>query len=312
MTIQDKFYEKMDALAGGEKSLCAAVSGGPDSMALALLAHAWANARGIRIEAAIVDHRLRPEAAAEAEKVHGWLGAMGISHAILTYKGEVPKVNIEAAARDYRYGMLADFCRERGLGALSVAHNADEQRETFFLALTRGSSAYGLAGMAEQGAMNGVRVIRPLLGFPKAELKEFLTAAGQEWIEDPSNHDEKFKRVKIRKTAEVLESLGLAPERVLKTMENMRRMRDAIEFYTDRAEAEMVKDGRISPEFKNLPDEVAIRLLARMLAGKYPPRLESLMLLWRKISDGTLERGYKLAGRKIALAPDGCIEIKVP
>jgi tRNA(Ile)-lysidine synthase len=279
-------------------------------MALALLSAGWAKSRGLRITAATVDHRLRPESAAEAEQAHEWLGAAGLDHHILTHKGEIPESNIEAAAREYRYRMLADFCRARSIDALLVAHNADEQRETFFLALTRGSSAYGLSGMAEDGEIDGMRVLRPLLRFPKAELREYLVASGQEWIEDPSNEDEKFKRVRIRKMAAALESLGLAPDRVVKTMENMRRMRDAIESYVGKAEAEIVKDGRISPEFGKLPEEVAIRLLSRLLSDGYPPRLESLMLLYRKIKDGTLERGYELAGRKIALLPDGAVEIK--
>ena len=180
-----------------------AVSGGSDSMALTILTHNWAIKNGIELTALTVDHNLRKESKSEAETVHKWCEKYGIKHQILTYTGPIPTSNIEAVAREYRYKLLTDFMKKNSINYLFVAHNQDEQCETFFLNLSRGSGVYGLCGMPSISQRFDINIVRPMLLFTKSEIKEFLTSISQDWIEDPSNSDTKYKRVRIRNLKDI-------------------------------------------------------------------------------------------------------------
>jgi tRNA(Ile)-lysidine synthase len=175
-----------------------AVSGGADSMALTLLAAQWASARKGRAIALTVDHGLRPESGPEARSVGRWLRARGIAHRILTWTGPKPRTGIQAAAREARYRLLRGWCRRHHVLHVLVAHTIEDQAETFLLRLERGSGVDGLAGMPAVTEGPQLRLLRPLLTVPKARLIATLRARHQEWIEDPSNRDESFARVRIR------------------------------------------------------------------------------------------------------------------
>lgn len=178
--------------------LAVAVSGGSDSLALMLLAHDWATVRGGRITALTVDHGLRPEAGAEAAQVAAWCAARGIDHVILTRRGPAPAKGIQAFARAARYALLENWCRDHFVLHLLLAHQSDDQAETVKMRDTRGSGMDGLAGMASVVEHGAVRLLRPLLGVPRAALRAYLRARGQEWIEDPSNRNPAFTRVRVR------------------------------------------------------------------------------------------------------------------
>ncbi len=203
-------------LAGGAAHLAVAVSGGADSMALALLARDWAGARGRKLTALTVDHRLRPESADEAAAVAGWMMARGIPHHVLRWRDR-PRGNVQAEARRARYGLLENWCAAEGAGALLLAHHLEDQAETVLLRLGRGSGVYGLAGMSAETApaWPGAPVrARPLLGVPKARLAATLSAAGQSWIEDPSNRNPAFARTRVRGVWTQLAALGIASTRL--------------------------------------------------------------------------------------------------
>ena len=178
--------------------LAVAVSGGRDSLALALLANDWARARGGAIVALIVDHGLRPAAAHEAEVTRELLARRGIEAAILCWSGAKPTHGLQEAARAARYGLLFEACRERAILHLLVAHHADDQAETVAMRAARGSGADGLAGMAALVEQRHARLLRPLLPVPRAWLTARLEALGVAWIEDPSNADPRFERVRLR------------------------------------------------------------------------------------------------------------------
>jgi tRNA(Ile)-lysidine synthase len=181
--------------------LAIAVSGGADSMALILLCHRWARAKGGRAVALSVDHRLRPESASETRQVGRWLKARGIPHVSLAWQRPdgKPKAAVQARARLARYELLGRWCRDHGVLHLALAHHAGDQAETVLMRLARGGGSDGLAGMSAIGARETVRLIRPLLEIEPARLRATLEAQRQTWIEDPSNTNPQFERVRWRR-----------------------------------------------------------------------------------------------------------------
>ncbi len=202
-----RFADQLDAIwpegaADPAARLGIAVSGGPDSCALLLLAHA---ALPGRVEAATVDHGLRAESAVEAAFVGELCAALGVPHWIGTV--EVAQGNVQAQARTARYQALEAWARERGLGAIATAHHADDQAETFLLRLNRGSGVSGLAGVRARGIVPGGETVllRPVLGWRREALGAVVEQAGVTAVADPSNLDDRFDRVRLRK------ALGFAP-----------------------------------------------------------------------------------------------------
>jgi len=190
----------MAAIGGFEPRpvIAVAVSGGPDSMALAILADRWARERGGAAWALTVDHRLRPESAAEADTVGGWLRARGVPHAVLVWEGEKPATGIQEAARAARYRLLADWCTTHGCLHLLLAHQRDDQAETYLIRRRAKSGADGLAGMTAIRELAHQRIVRPLLGVPRARLAALLDAERQKYLCDPSNTHPAFERSRIR------------------------------------------------------------------------------------------------------------------
>jgi tRNA(Ile)-lysidine synthase len=178
--------------------LAVGVSGGPDSMALVILADRWARQRGGAVWGLTVDHRLRPESAAEAAQVAAWLEARGIRHATLVWTGDKPATGIQEAAREARYRLLAGWCAEQGCLHLLTAHHRDDQAETYAIRRRARSGVDGLAGMPAVRELPHVRLVRPLLGLPKARLVAFLDVECQDYLQDPSNRNPAFERSRVR------------------------------------------------------------------------------------------------------------------
>lgn len=182
----------------GAPRLAVAVSGGCDSMALALLAHEWATARGIAIHALTVDHQLRPESAAEAQQVQQWMRAHRIDHTTLTPVADATIANLQTRARAMRYRALAEYCTAHDIGHLLLAHHADDQAETLLLQQHRGDSPPSRSGMALVRSLGSLAVVRPLLGVRKRDLLHYLTQQRQPWINDPSNQNLRYARNRLR------------------------------------------------------------------------------------------------------------------
>ncbi|WP_395714925.1 tRNA lysidine(34) synthetase TilS [Reyranella sp.] len=209
----DGFVRLMAPFAPFEScpELVVAVSGGRDSMALALLAHEWAHARGGRVVALTVDHGLRPESGAEAATTLQRLAGQGVDGVVLRWSDAKPGAGLQEAARAARYRLLRAECRRRGILHLLVAHHADDQAETVIMRAARDSGADGLAGMAAQVEFPELRLLRPLLPVPRARLTATLLARGVQWIDDPSNADPRFERVRVRLSGSSPASLGRCP-----------------------------------------------------------------------------------------------------
>jgi tRNA(Ile)-lysidine synthase len=299
--LAGEFAAAMTAMAVGPSArIAVAVSGGADSMALALLLVQWARANGTSVHALTVDHGLRDAAPDEARQVERWLSPLKIPHTTLRWEEgrdyRSRPGSAQAAAREARYRLMTDWCVENDCGHLFLAHHADDQAETFLMRLARGSGVDGLAAMAPLSDRDGVRLARPLLSIPKSRLVAYCGQVGQPWIEDPSNTDETYGRVRFRAAREVLEREGLSADRLLATAEHMRRARAALDHYVaDLLAKACAWDrhglGRISlAAFLAAPEEVGLRALASVLmrvSGQvYRPRFERLTRLYESLCAG--------------------------
>ncbi len=265
-----------------------AVSGGADSSALMLLFSRWAPLAGAGAPDAVVltvDHGLRAEAAAEAADVAARAARFGLSHETLSHCGARPHSNVQAEARAIRRHLLIDAARRHGLGAIVFAHHEDDQAETFLLRLGRGSGVSGLAAMTLRRDGDGVAFLRPFLAVPRARLIATLRAAGEDWIEDPSNEDCAYARVRMRRLMPALADEGMTAHRLADTARRMARASGALEGMVDGlfAGAFVHRAG-----FAGVPlcalfqhhEEIRLRALKRLVlfagGGIYPPREEAL------------------------------------
>lgn len=268
------------ALAGYPvDTLAVAVSGGPDSLALLLLAHATL---GGRVRALTVDHGLRTGSADEAAVVAGICADLGVPHATLAWTGPKPAANLQAAARDARYALLADWCAANGGAWLATGHHADDQAETLLLRLARGSGVAGLAGIrACRDLGRGVTLIRPLLGERRAALRAIVDAAGLTPVDDPANRDPRHDRTAAR--AVLAGTPWLDPARLAAAASHLDEAGTALDWtarmaWASRADATA---DRVALDAAGLPAELRRRLVARALAhlGEVTdgPRLDRLI-----------------------------------
>jgi tRNA(Ile)-lysidine synthase len=274
-------------------ALVLAVSGGPDSTALMLLAAHWARSRKRKpkVVAVTVDHGLRPESKREALAVKRLARVLGIAHRTLRWTGKKPATGLQEAARLARYRLLAEAARRVGAGAILTAHTSDDQAETVLLRLARGSGITGLGGMQrrtrlaplfahpyprrgefDRGQTGALMLVRPLLDIPKSRLLATLATAKVPFAKDPSNEDPRFTRVRIRNLMPPLAQEGLTAERLRLLAQRLRRADQAIETAVDAAVVGFLPpQGRAlvmdAIEFAGLPDEIRLRVLGRMLGS---------------------------------------------
>lgn len=262
-------------------SLAVACSGGADSMALTLLLAEYCLRSGNKLTAVTVDHGLRKESVSEAAQVGKWLKKRDVEHVVLKWQGKKPTSNIQEAAREARYALMAEYCNANSIKHLFIAHHQEDQAETFLLRLARGSGVDGLSCMAVATQMHGITLLRPLLDVSKAELLAYLKAHKQAFVEDPSNEKIIYDRVKMRKAMPVLAELGLTAERLVSTAAAMRRARISLEVETARVMHEHVNfftDGYATLTVFDASEEITLRILAHivMLIGGHEvkPRLD--------------------------------------
>jgi tRNA(Ile)-lysidine synthase len=252
-----------------------AVSGGRDSLTLALLARTWAAGRGGSVIALIVDHGLRAESAGEAATTLEALRQQGIDGVILRWSGAKPSSAVQEAARAARYRLLREECRRRGILHLLLAHHADDQAETVTMRAARGSGPDGLAGMAALVEQADVRLLRPLLGVPRERLTATLLERGVSWLEDPSNADLRFERARLRAGKRGLAVMPSGDEeRALRERELARAAVETVDFLPDGALAiDRAAYGRLD---RDLGAKLLSRLVQAVGGSEHPPRRDRL------------------------------------
>ncbi|KRA82597.1 tRNA lysidine(34) synthetase TilS [Altererythrobacter sp. Root672] len=256
----ERFSVTLGRLWPGDERLGLAVSGGPDSLAMLLLAQAAVPGR---FEVASVDHGLRPEAADECAMVALLCAERGIPCEVL--RVTVDGGNVQAAAREARYRALADWADRRGLSAIATAHHADDQAETLLMRLNRGSGVPGLAGVRESGAMPGsaIPLIRPLLEFRRQELGEVIECAAPAAAQDPSNLDDKYDRVRLRKALAGVDWLDVPS--LARSATNLADADEALAWATEREWSERVAE---SPDELRYLRTDAPRAIVLRVAGR--------------------------------------------
>jgi tRNA(Ile)-lysidine synthase len=262
----ERFEADLGRLAPADSNLGIAVSGGPDSLALLLLAAA---ARPGRIKAATVDHKLRPGSRAEGEMVGALCARLNVPHAILTACWDrTPETAIQERAREERYRLLGEWAAERGLDSVATAHHLDDQAETLLMRLDRGAGVRGLAAIRPATVMAGgnIRLIRPLLGWRVSELAQVCAAAGVKAAVDPGNLDERFERVRLRNA--LAQADWLDPEAVARSAANLARADEALDWATGREwQLQVDRAGQEIVYRPSAPAEIRRRIVGRAVAA---------------------------------------------
>lgn len=278
------FAQVWAGLGDGGGRVGLAVSGGPDSMALLLLAF---NALGPeQVVAATVDHGLRAGSADEAAMVAKVCAANGIAHTTLGLS-LAPGAGVQDRARQARYRALGAWCREQGLAALATAHHTDDQAETVIMRLNRGAGLRGLAAMRDRARVPGhdLPLLRPLLGWRRADLAALVADAGWPCADDPSNRDARFERVRVR------QGLAMAPwidpAALAASAAHLAEADAALDWMAERIIAGLDEDPVIEP---GLPRALMLRVLERVIArlGGSVPRGRDLAAWHDRLAAGEI------------------------
>jgi len=287
--ILDSDFENILFHLGVKKEFCIAASGGPDSLSLILLANKFVKKNNYKMSVLTVDHQLRKESSEEAIWLNKILKRKKIKHYILKWNGKKPKSNVMEAARLKRYELMTDRCLKLNIKYLLTAHHLDDQIENFFMRLVRGSGLKGLSSMSKSVKMNGIKVIRPLLEYQKKSLIKVLANNSQKYVQDPSNDNPNYDRIRYRKLIGGLIDEGLNKNRLNKLILNLNQVNDAINYSTINSIYKAIsqnKYGNIIVDrniFFKLPKELQFRVLLFVLnnneSKKKRIKSESILML---------------------------------
>ncbi len=227
-----QIYKKFESELNINKKFIVAVSGGPDSLALSFLAKIYSIKKCTDVKYFIVDHKLRNNSTLEAKHVQKKLKDFAIKLNILTWKGLKPKKNIQSIARDKRYELLTGIAKKHRIQNILLGHHLDDLFENFFIRILRGSGLQGLVSLDRETQKNQINLIRPLIKIDKKDLIYISNYIFGSYIKDPSNEDDKFKRVKIRNFLNQLSLEGLDRKKFFLTIKNLKLANENIKFYT--------------------------------------------------------------------------------
>ncbi len=275
-----------------DKAFLVAVSGGPDSLALAALSKIYQNEKKSRAFFALIDHGLRKESSKEAFLVKKLLKKQKISLNLIKMKTEI-KSNIQSIARKERYKLLIEFCKKKKIRNILTGHHSDDQIETFLIRLSRGSGVQGLSSMSKISKLeNKITLLRPLLDLKKTELIYLSKKVFGKSFEDPSNKDQKYLRTKIRNLKSRFEKSGIKHEQIIKSINNLASTKETINLHIERVLSNCVKREK-KKTIINLrelilePNEIKLKVLGHVIKNfsnsYYPPRSKKIMNLIKKI-----------------------------
>ena len=308
-------FESLFSTLESFERIALAVSGGSDSTAMMHLVKQWNARRNFKTALTVlsVDHGLRTEAAGECVQVAAWCEALGLSHVTLKWTGEKPVTGLQAKARQARYDLMTEWCLAHYVPVLLTAHTADDQAETVVMRRTRTSSLKSLAGIWPSRDWNGVRVLRPLLSARREDLREFLLAQDLTWIDDPSNLDQRYERVRVRTQ---LDGNASAANSAIDAQQQVATVRDSalhwIRAHVNISELGLVCLPRVAFTSieADLADEVLVGLL-QISGANHLPELKQRQSLLTWIQD---EKGVRrtLGGLVFAKRRDDILVAREP
>jgi len=272
------------------QSLGVAVSGGGDSMALLHLAVAC----GLKPAVVTVNHGLRTEAAAEAAQVAAVANSLGLCHTTLLWENWDHVGNLQDIARKARRRLIAACAQENKIATVALGHTQNDVAETFLMRLQRSAGVDGLATMAGHWSEGGVLWQRPLLNFARKDLRLWLQAQGKTWVEDPSNNNPRFERVRARAALTHLQPLGLTPARLAQVADHLAEARAALDVLADQWATQTLREEAgtvlINPALWTAPAETQRRVLQRVILwiapADYAPRGQQLGQLLMRLAQG--------------------------
>ena len=285
-----------------------AVSGGADSLSLAFLAKCFSLKNKLDVKYYLVDHKLRKESSTEAKIVTNILKKISINCKILTWNGKKPSSNIQSVARDKRYSLLVKECKKNKIKYLLLGHHLDDLFENFLIRILRGSGLNGLISLNKYSNYkdNNTKILRPLLDFEKKDLTYLAKRIFNFFVEDPSNKNENFKRIRIRNLLSSLEKEGLDKKKFLLTINNLKDSDKSIKFYVDKnikKNSTFFKEKKIliiNNFFFDQSHEVTFRSLSflmKLVSGKYyVARGKSINDLIKKIKLNKINTKVTLGG----------------
>tara|TARA_A100000164_G_scaffold107753_1_gene94950 strand:+ start:1172 stop:2221 length:1050 start_codon:yes stop_codon:yes gene_type:complete len=273
-----KIYKKFENSLNLDSSFAVAVSGGPDSMALVFLSKVYSIKNGLNPKFYIVNHNLRKNSTSEANLVQKVLRKFYINAKVLNWVGKKPTSNLQSISRDKRFKLLFKECKNYKISNILLGHHIDDLYENFFIRILRGSGLKGLISLGKKTTIDNINILRPLLDISKSELEFISTNTFNFFVKDPSNYNEKFQRIKIRKLIHVLQNNGLDKKKFLLTIRNLKYSDDVINFYKKQNINEnsffSVKKKKliINEAFFQQPHEIIFRSfseLIKMVGKKY-------------------------------------------
>jgi tRNA(Ile)-lysidine synthase len=283
----NKIFTRLQGLS----RVALAVSGGSDSMALLRMVQEWAPPT-LSVHVLTVDHGLRKAAAEEALQVHRWCGVLGLQHETLQWRSENVTSAIQAKARQARYDLMTGWCLANHVEVLLTAHTADDQAETVLMRSLRTSTAKSLAGIWPERDWNGVRVLRPLIELRRVDLRAYLKQCGQAWVEDPSNEDTRFERVRLRRVL-AGETRGLAARAYVAQQVSRQHASDADTWchaYVDRHELGFARFPIVTFNLvdREVQDEILLKVMS-WIGGTGHPELQERygLLSWLANQEGS-------------------------
>ena len=297
-----KVYTEFSSSLNAGENLAVAVSGGPDSLALAYLAKCYSIKNKITVKFFLINHKLRPESTKEAASVKKILKKAGIICEVLSWKGKKPSRNIQSLAREARYSLLVKECKKNNIKHLLLGHHSNDLFENFLIRIVRGSGLNGLVSFNKSVKYKDedLNILRPLLNLEKNDLINITKIVFKFFIKDPSNINETYKRTRIRNLLESLEKEGLDLKKLKLTIDNLRDSDRSIKFYVKKN----LKDNSVhiktksicilSHNFFDQSHEVVFRSLTFVIQkiGKkyYPVRGKSISELINQISLKTFSK----------------------
>ena len=266
-----QIYKKFETELAINKKFIVAVSGGPDSLALSFLTKIYSIKKSLKAKYLIVDHKLRKNSSNEAKFVRNLLKKIFVKLKILNWIGKKPKSNIQSKARVKRYNLLIKEAQKLKIKNILLGHQKDDLYENFFIRIVRGSGLKGLVSFGKNSKIEKIDLIRPLLKFDKKDLVYISKKIFETYVEDPSNEQDKFKRVKIRNLIKNLQSEGLDFNKFDLTIKNLKLANNSINFFINKN----IKDNStfisknksiiLSVEFFNYPEEIVFRSLSEVI-----------------------------------------------